>query len=206
MDDQYFTDSAPATDAELRQLHASARGHELEMWVSNRVFSGNRLDLGTRQLLAEAPALPAEGTFLDLGCGWGPLAVSMALEAPGARVWAVDVNTRALDLTRRNALANGVGDAVEVLPAAEALEVARGEGIRFDAIWSNPPVRIGKQALHQMLSDWLGLLAQDGSAHLVVQRNLGADSLMGWLIEQGWPARRLASKKGFRIIELRPQS
>lgn len=202
MEDQYFTDSAPATDGELRQVHVTARGRDLDMWVSNRVFSGGRLDLGTRQLLAEAPAVPADGTFLDLGCGWGPLAVTLSLEAPGATVWAVDVNTRALDLTQRNARANGAAG-VLALPAAEALERARTEGVRFDLIWSNPPVRVGKEALHQMLSDWLSLLADGGVAYLVVQRNLGADSLISWLQGQGWPAHKVASKKGYRIIEVR---
>jgi len=202
VEDQYFTDSAPATDDELRQVHVTARGRDLDMWVSDRVFSGSRLDLGTRQLLTEAPEPPSSGTFLDLGCGWGPLAVTLSLEAPAATVWAVDVNTRALDLTRRNALANGAAGVV-ALPAGEALERARTEGVRFDLIWSNPPVRIGKQALHQMLGDWLLLLADEGVAYLVVQRNLGADTLVNWLRDEGWSAARIASKKGYRIIEVR---
>lgn len=204
MDDQYFTDQEPATADQLRTLHLGVRGLDLRMQVSDRVFSGSRLDLGTRQLLAEAPALPGSGTFLDLGCGWGPLAVTMAQESPGGRVWAVDVNTRALDLARRNASANGVGDRIEVARAEEALEAARTQGVRFDVIWSNPPVRIGKDAMHTMLTDWLSLLAGDGVAHLVVQRNLGADSLIAWLDAEGFPASKIASKKGYRIIEVHP--
>lgn len=201
MNEQYFTDQAPASDAEARQLRVSARGHELTMRVSPKVFSSSRLDLGTRQLLAEAPELPGRGTLLDLGCGWGPLAVVMGLESPGASVWAVDVNTRALDLTERNAGANGAAN-VSAMDAGEALGRARSEGVRFDAIWSNPPVRVGKEAMHRMLSDWLSLLAPGGAAYLVVQRNLGADSLVAWLVSQGMAARRYASKKGYRIIEV----
>lgn len=205
MDDQYFTDQAPAGTDELRTLHLGVRGLDLEMRVSDRVFSGSRLDLGTRQLLAEAPAVPTSGTLLDLGCGWGPLAVVMAAESGDARVWAVDVNSRALDLARRNAVANGVGDRMEVAHAGEALERARRDGVRFDLIWSNPPVRIGKDAMHTMLTDWLSLLSEDGVAHLVVQRNLGADSLITWLNSEGFPAAKTASKKGYRIIEVRPR-
>ncbi len=201
MNEQYFTDQAPASDAEARQLRVSARGHELTMRVSPKVFSSTRLDLGTRQLLAEAPELPGRGTLLDLGCGWGPLAVVMGLESPGADVWAVDVNTRALDLTERNAGANGAAN-VSAMDAGEALERARSEGVRFDAIWSNPPVRVGKEAMRRMLSDWLSLLAPGSAAYLVVQRNLGADSLVAWLVSQGMAARRYASKKGYRIIEV----
>lgn len=202
MDTQYFTDSAPAADDELRTLSVRARGRELAMLASSRVFSGRRLDLGTAQLLDKAPEPPSTGTFLDLGCGWGPLAVVLGLKAPDADVWAVDVNSRAVDLTARNARANGAAN-VRALPAEEALESARREGVRFDLIWSNPPVRIGKGALHQMLTDWLSLLAPDGAAELVVQRNLGADTLAAWLSAEGFPTRGIASKKGYRILEVR---
>ncbi|MCI1641248.1 MAG: class I SAM-dependent methyltransferase [Actinomyces sp.] len=203
MDDQYFTDSAPADEDELRTLTVRTRGRELRMQTSGRVFSSHRLDLGTAQLLDKAPAPPPSGRFLDLGCGWGPLAVVLALEAPRAEIWAVDVNSRAVDLTARNAAANGASG-VRALPAAEAFERARRDGLRFDLIWSNPPVRIGKASLHRMLADWLALLAEGGAAYLVVQRNLGADSLRAWLDESGLPTRTVASKKGYRILEVRP--
>ena len=203
MDEQYFTDSAPASADETHVIDVSARGFDLSMRVSSRVFSGSKLDLGTRQLLSVAPDLPEDGTFLDLGCGWGPIATVMSLEAPGAVVWAVDVNSRALDLTARNAQAHGVSG-VRVLKADEALATSVESGTRFDVIWSNPPVRIGKEAMHDMLASWLGRLAPSGVAYLVVQRNLGADSLITWLNGQGFEASKFASKKGFRIIEVRP--
>ena len=111
MDEQYFTDSAPASADETRLIEVSARGFDLSMRVSSRVFSGSKLDLGTRQLLSVAPDLPEGGNFLDLGCGWGPIATVMSRESPQSTVWAVDVNSRALDLTQRNAAANGAGRA-----------------------------------------------------------------------------------------------
>lgn len=201
MDKQYFSDSPVADDSELHLLEVTARGYDLQMWVTDQVFSGSKLDLGTRQLLSEAPELPASGNFLDLGCGWGPIAVTMALESSDADVWAVDVNSRALALTKRNAQVNGTPN-VTALKADEALEAARQTGRRFDVIWSNPPIRIGKVALHEMLTDWLALLSEEGRAYLVVQKNLGADSLISWLNAQGWPALKIASKKGYRIIEV----
>ena len=203
MDEQYFTDSAPASADETHVIDVSVRGFDLSMRVSSRVFSGSQLDLGTRQLLSVAPDLPEDGTFLDLGCGWGPIATVMSLEAPGAVVWAVDVNSRALDLTARNAQAYGASG-VRVLKADEALAASVESGTRFDVIWSNPPVRIGKEAMHEMLASWLGRLAPSGVAYLVVQRNLGADSLITWLNGQGFEASKFASKKGYRIIEVRP--
>ena len=203
MDEQYFTDSAPASADETHVIDVSVRGFDLSMRVSSRVFSGSQLDLGTRQLLSVAPDLPEDGTFLDLGCGWGPIATVMSLEAPGAVVWAVDVNSRALDLTARNTQAHGASG-VRVLKADEALAASVESGTRFDVIWSNPPVRIGKEAMHEMLASWLGRLAPSGIAYLVVQRNLGADSLITWLNGQGFEASKFASKKGYRIIEVRP--
>ena len=203
MDEQYFSDSSPATADEVRTIEVSARGFDLSMRVSSRVFSGSKLDLGTRQLLEIAPDLPKGGTFLDLGCGWGPIATIMSLESPNATVWAVDVNSRAVDLTQRNAQANGAS-AVRALKAEEALAVSQESDTCFDVIWSNPPVRIGKEAMHEMLLAWLDRLAPSGVAYLVVQRNLGADSLIAWLNGQGLKASKFASKKGFRIIEVRP--
>ena len=205
VEQQYFSDSPVANDDELQLLEVTSRGFDLQMWVSDQVFSGSKLDLGTRQLLAVAPELPEEGNFLDLGCGWGPIAVSMGLESPKATVWAVDVNSRALALTTRNSQVNGTPN-VHPLKADEALEQAHATDTRFDVIWSNPPIRIGKEALHTMLTNWLSLLAEDGRAYLVVQKNLGADSLISWLNSQGWPSAKIASKKGYRIIEVCPQA
>ena len=133
--------------------------------------------------------------MLDLGCGWGPIALGIALHAPGARVDAVDVNDRALALCRDNARALGVADRVRVL-RPEAVEADR----RYDQIWSNPPIRVGKEALHALLLTWLPRLVPGGLARLVVGKNLGADTLQRWLVEQGHPTRRVASAKGFRVL------
>ena len=73
--------------------------------------------------------------------------------------------------------------------------------LRFDEIWSNPPIRIGKDALHELLLLWLPRLKPDGVAWLVVGKNLGADSLAKWLTAQGWLTEKLASAKGFRILK-----
>src|SRR3712207_2729827 len=151
-------------------------GREVSLATSGGVFSHDRLDLGTRVLLRTVPDPPATGDLLDLGCGWGPLALTMAAAAPRARVWAVDVNPRALDLTRRNAAAAGVTGVRAVAPDDVPDDVA------FAAMWSNPPIRIGKPQLHALLLRWLPRLAPDGEAYLVVQRNLGADSLHTWLV------------------------
>jgi 16S rRNA (guanine1207-N2)-methyltransferase len=161
------------------------------------VFSAQRIDPGTKVLLLEAPPPPPAGDLLDLGCGYGPIALTMAFRAPGATVWAVDVNERAVDLTRANAAAAGLRNVRAVTPDAVPADV------RFSAIWSNPPIRIGKAALHDLLTGWLGRLADDGHALLVVQKHLGADSLQRWLEQQGWQATRRASRMGYRVLQVR---
>ena len=164
------------------------------MLTDRGVFSHGHLDTGTSLLLREAPAPPPVGPLLDLGCGSGPIALALAKRSPHATVWAVDTNERARSLTVANAERNGVGN----LRVAAPDEVP--DELEFGAIWSNPPIRIGKAALHELLLDWFPRLAPDGHAVLVVQKHLGADSLQRWLGSQGFPTERIASKAGFRLL------
>ena len=161
------------------------------------VFSGERVDAGTVELLRAVPAPPDWGDLLDLGCGYGPIAVAMARRSPGATVWAVDINQRAVGLVGENAARLGLSN----LRAAQPDQVPAG--LRFAAIWSNPPIRIGKTALHALLLEWLGRLQPDGRAWLVVHKHLGADSLVPWLAAQGHHTTKAASRKGYRILEVR---
>jgi 16S rRNA (guanine1207-N2)-methyltransferase len=167
-----------------------------ELATDSGVFSPGRLDPGTRLLLEAAPRPPAAGQLLDLGCGYGPLAIALAVSSPGARVWAVDVNRRALELCAANAAAAGATNLTAVGPGDQALPA------RFELIWSNPPIRIGKQALHQLLGRWLARLAPGAAGYLVVQRNLGSDSLQRWLAGQGWAADRIAARAGYRVLRV----
>jgi len=199
--EHYFT-SSPATEAAERTHVFTIRGRRHEVRTASGVFSGDRLDKGTQVLLDHVPEPPAKGTFLDLGCGWGPVALALADASPQAQVLATDINTRALELTARNAAAAGHTRVRAVEAGALAAEL-RDSGLRLDLIWSNPPVRVGKEALHELLLTWLPLLADDGEAWLVVGRNLGADPLARWLSEQGWMVERAASSKGFRVLRVR---
>ena len=171
------------------------------MTTAGAVFSANHLDRGTQVLLSHVPDPPASGVFLDLGCGWRPIALALADAAPEATVLAVDINERAVDLAARNASAAGLGN-VRALTADDLLAELRSSGLKVDLIWSNPPVRIGKEALHSLLLTWLALLSYNGEAWFVVQKNLGADSLAAWLNSQNWNVTRAASSKGFRILHV----
>jgi 16S rRNA G1207 methylase RsmC len=192
----HYFDAAPAIASKPRIVHLHVGELALELQADRGVFGSRGVDLGTRVLLNEAPAPPPEGNILDLGSGYGPIAIALARQAPRARIWAVDVNERAIELTKTNAAAAAVPNVTACSPDEVPDEV------RFVAIYSNPPVRVGKAALHELLERWLGRLAVGGRAYLVVQRNLGADSLATWLTAQGFQVQRLKSKKGYRILQL----
>jgi 16S rRNA G1207 methylase RsmC len=192
----HYFDPAPVVASKPRTVHLHARDLALELQADRGVFGSRGIDLGTRVLLNEAPEPPPQGDILDLGSGYGPIAIALARWAPRARVWAVDINQRALELTRLNAAAAAVPNVTAAAPGDVP------DGVLFDAIYSNPPVRVGKAALHDLLVKWLGRLRPGGRAYLVVQRNLGADSLAAWLAAQGYQVQRLKSKKGYRILQV----
>jgi 16S rRNA (guanine1207-N2)-methyltransferase len=196
--DHYFT-ARPASPDERRVRTVTLGGQELDVETAGGVFSPDHVDLGTDVLLRSVPVPPPGGDLLDLGCGWGPIALSLALASPGARVWAVDVNERALDLVRRNAERLGCTNVVATTPD----EVP--DDVRFAAVWSNPPIRVGKAELHALLLRWLPRLAPGADAHLVVAKNLGADSLQRWVAQTlagTADVERVASAKGFRVLRV----
>jgi 16S rRNA G1207 methylase RsmC len=191
--DHYFSPE-PAAPDRTQTVEFAAGGREYALTASAGVFSHQRLDPGTAVLLRKAPLPgPRGGTYLDLGCGYGPIAMVLAHTSDKATVYAVDVDTRALDLVRANARALNLSDRVHTdVP----------DDVQFDEIWSNPPVRIGKDALHALLLAWLPRLVPGGSAWLVVARHLGADSLQTWLTTEGWSVGRHASQKGYRVFQV----
>jgi 16S rRNA G1207 methylase RsmC len=197
----HYFDAEPAGPERRQRVTATVWGHELSLLTAGGVFAAEGLDRGTAVLLRESDPPTGTPRVLDLGCGYGPIALSVALACPGATVDAVDVNERALALCRDNARAHGVLDRVRVLRPEDA-----DPTVRYDLIWSNPPIRIGKAALHELLLTWLARLGPDGEARLVVAKNLGADTLQRWLTEQGYTVERAGSSKGFRVLVVRRSS
>ena len=202
VDEHYFTPS-PATDDRRFPLQVRLAGRDLDLVSSASVFSGHGLDKATAVLLARLDEItppPPSATIVDLGCGWGPITLTAALLHPDAQIWAVDVSERARELTAENARRAGLTNVHVISPEQVP------EGFAPDAIWSNPPIRIGKQALHALLLEWTARLAPQGTAALVVGKILGADPLARWLDEQ-LPQRevaKVASAKGFRVLEVGP--
>ncbi len=198
MSDHYFC-TDPAVSPSYAQVSTRVWGHDLHLVTATGVFAHGRVDKGTAVLTGAAEPRVDVTSVLDLGCGWGLLATAVALHRPAARVWAVDVNERARILAAANAERAGVADRVQV---AAPDEVPGHQ--RFDELWSNPPIRIGKPAVRALLSRWLPRLDPDGRALLVIGKNLGADSYHRWLGEAGYATQRIASSKGFRVLEVRP--
>jgi 16S rRNA (guanine1207-N2)-methyltransferase len=200
MSSGHYFDPEPGSRSVEREITLALPDLSLRFVTDTGVFSGDRVDPGTKLLLLEGPAPSAEhGPMLDLGCGYGPIAVAIARRCPEATVWAIDVNERARHLCRRNAESAGVGDRV-LVAAPDAVD----PDVVFGQIWSNPPIRIGKTALHELLISWLERLHPDGSAHLVVSRHLGADSLARWLTDRGFEVERRRSRMGYRLLDVRP--
>ena len=201
MNDQYFSEQ-PTSASSPTSFTLEVGDRSLELVTDAGVFSRGRLDKGTRVLLEHAPGASGAtgerpgpggpGHLLDLGCGYGPIALTLAARRRRSTVWAVDVNDRALDLTRRNAEAAGLGNVHACRP-----EEVPGD-LRFAGLWSNPPIRSGKAALHELLLQWLPRV--DGPSYLVIARNLGSDSLARWLVDQGYSVERLSSHAGFRVL------
>jgi len=191
----YFTER-PGAARHPRSVHLVLPDLHLELETDSGMFSPTRVDPGTRLLLDTAPPPPDSGDLLDLGCGYGPLALVLAARSPGARVWAVDVNTRALELCAKNAEHAGLSNVRCVQPGDPGIPEA------FQLIWSNPPVRIGKAALQALLATWLARLRPGGAAFLVIQRYLGADSLQRWLTQPAWTAERFAARSGYRVLQV----
>ena len=195
--EQYFT-ASPGAASRPGSVPLTVDGATFELTTDRGVFSGERIDPGTRVLLDVLPHLDGlpEGALVDVGCGYGPIALTLAARHPGRQVVAVDVNERARELCASNARLARL--AVDVHAPDDV-----PTDLRVAAVVSNPPIRVGKAVLHELLTSWLDRLVDGGEAWLVVHQHLGAGSLADWLGEQGWAVEKVKSKKGYRILRVR---
>ena len=195
---EHYFSKAPAGERKLKEVSFSVGGREITARASTGTFSSGGLDKGTKVLLSQSNLFPKSGNVLDLGCGWGPIALAIATICPDSRVWAIDVNARSVELTQQNAESLGLKNVESLL--ADALPA----DLKFKEIWSNPPIRIGKAELHELLRKYLGRLLPGGRSMLVVQKQLGAESLMKWLSEEfaNCSVNKAHADKGYWVIEL----
>lgn len=196
MSGEHYFSEQPTGEFKPKKIFTAINGSRAELFTAGGTFSPDHMDTGTAILLEHAGEAPNLGNLLDLGCGWGPIALTLAAKNSEATVWAVDVNERSLELTRMNAQKLGLENIrvvhVDDVPA----------DIEFTGIWSNPPIRVGKEALHTILQTWLPRLAEECEAYLVVSKDLGADSLLKWMQSEfsNLQSERIETAKGFRIL------
>ena len=197
-DNHYFA-SSPEGPLVTREITVNLNGNKTQVLTAGGIFSPEHIDQGTQVLLSHIEAANPTGTFLDIGCGWGPIALALALHSPKATIYAIDVNERSLELTKMNADKLGITNIIVCKPEDVPDDVV------FDEIWSNPPIRVGKKVLHEILDLWINKLVRGGTARLVVQKNLGSDSLHKWLVEEFSPefeSTRIDSSKTFRVLKV----
>jgi 16S rRNA (guanine1207-N2)-methyltransferase len=198
MSGEHYFSQQPASEQRLTSVSFEVNGQTFDVTASTGTFSSTRLDAGTKVLLDQFENFPQSGDVLDIGCGWGPISLAIAKASPDTRVWALDVNQRSLDLVRKNAakydLKNITACTQDELP----------ETVRFQAIWSNPPIRVGKKVLHELMLRFIPRLERGGEAMLVVQKQLGAESFQKWLQENfsDHQVSRHAIDKGYRVIRV----
>ena len=196
MSGEHYFSEQPTGEFKPKKIFTAIDGQRVELFTAGGTFSPDHMDTGTAILLEHADQAPSTGNLLDLGCGWGPIALTLAKKNPEATVWAIDVNERSLELTRMNAeklgLANIRAVHIDDVPA----------DLKFTGIWSNPPIRVGKEALHEILTKWLVRLEDECEAYLVVSKDLGAESLLKWMQTEfeNLQSERIETAKGFRII------
>jgi 16S rRNA G1207 methylase RsmC len=198
-EDHYFSQE-PSSPLKPKSIQIPVAGVLEQVTTASGTFSPQQLDFGTEVLIEQMALAPEDGNLLDLGCGWGPIALNLAKMRPSSKVWAVDVNTRSLELTESNARSLSLTNITTALPEQVPAEMS------FSGIWSNPPIRIGKKQLHELLLMWLPRLEPGGEAYLVVQKNLGSDSLQNWLTQElstGFEVSRYTSIKTYRVIKVR---
>jgi 16S rRNA G1207 methylase RsmC len=200
MSSEHYFSETPGSDFNPKEIRVEINGVVVSVETAGGIFSPDHIDQGTAVLLEHLDKVPPGGNLIDVGCGWGPIALSLASRAPHATVWAIDVNERSLELTKRNAARLGLTN----------VNVCRPEDVpadlEFEGIWSNPPIRVGKVELHSILQTWLPRLADGAESYLVVQKNLGADSLHRWLeaeLPAGFKTIRVDTSKSFRILRVK---
>ena len=201
-EDHYFS-KEPSSPLKPKTIQIPVAGELVDVTTASGTFSPQQLDFGTEVLIEQMDLAPVSGNLLDLGCGWGPIALNLGQLRPNTKVWAVDVNTRSVELTQANAKNLGISNITALLPEQVPAD------LRFSGIWSNPPIRVGKKELHNLLLMWLPRLETGGEAYLVVQKNLGSDSLQKWLTEElvnGYEVSRYTSIKTYRILKVKKNS
>jgi 16S rRNA (guanine1207-N2)-methyltransferase len=198
MVEEHYFSSDPAAPKKTVNVLLEVAGTEIPIEAASGTFSSSKLDAGTAVLLKQDSHFPKDGNVLDIGCGWGPIGISIARISTETQVYGIDINQRSIEQSNLNAASLGLQN----YWAMHSKDLP--QDIKFSGIWSNPPIRVGKKVLHELMETFIPRLEPGGKAMLVVQKNLGADSFQRWL-SVTFPeteVSRVATSKGYRVISV----
>lgn len=195
MSDHYYS-SKPETAHDRQMLSVDLRGFSLKLTSDAGVFSKNGVDYGSRVLI-NAMDLTGAKAILDVGCGYGPIGITAAKLVPDAIVTMLDINERAVELARHNAIQNQVSSNT-VIKQSDRLEAVRHQ--MFDVILTNPPIRAGKEIVHSIFEQAYEQLRVGGTLWIVIQKKQGAPSAKEKLSSMFKYVEEVTKDKGYRIF------
>lgn len=190
----YYTDNKELSSCK-KQFTVFFEKESFEFVTDNGVFSKNSLDYGSYALLRNIYRSELGNTLLDLGCGWGPIGIILKHYNPSINVYAVDVNSRAVDLTRENALLNKMNINTYLCEDIETLNVS------FDSVILNPPIRAGKKTIYNLYRKSFNVLNDNGKLIIVIQKKQGAESSLNELKKLFNNVEILEKDKGYYVIQ-----
>ena len=191
MSKMYYAEDPDATH-DIHELRVELLGQKMTFLTDAGVFSKKMVDFGS-QLLLKCLEVNQGETVLDLGCGYGPLGLSLA-KAYGVQATMVDINNRALDLARQNAERNKVEATIFQSNIYEQVEGT------FDHVISNPPIRAGKQVVHEIIEKSIDYLVDGGDLTIVIQKKQGAPSAKNKMEEVFGNCEVVKKDKGYYIL------
>lgn len=196
MAEQYF-ETNPNSEHNIKEWKFTLLDNELKFQSDNGVFSKNTVDFGSRVLISafDEPVIP-EGEILDLGCGYGPIGLSIAKKFPDRQITMSDVNERALELAKTNAELNDIEN-IEIIESSVYDKISK----KFAAILTNPPIRAGKEIVSAMVSDASKHLIDGGSIWVVIQKKQGAPSVKKLMQETFNNVEVVKKDKGYYILK-----
>jgi len=193
---EHYYSNKPQTESKPRQWKFTLLGFEFKFETDAGVFSKSEVDFGSRVLIDAFEMPEVEGDVLDVGCGYGPIGLSIAKANPERFVHMMDINSRAVQLAKKNADLNGVQN-VRIF---ESDGLAALDDVKVAAILTNPPIRAGKETIFRFYDDSYKKLVENGELWVVIQKKQGAPSTLNHLEEMFSEVDVVEKKKGYWII------
>lgn len=195
--DHYYS-TKPTSKSDRQKMKTQIGGYDFTLLTDSGVFSKNKVDTGSEVLIkaAQTSVFPS-GKLLDLGCGYGTIGLALAKTFSNRQIEMVDVNERALQLAKDNAVLNEVKNVV----IYQSNIFSHVTHQKFAGIISNPPIRAGKKVVHQILEEAYDYLTDGGKLQIVIQKKQGAPSARRKMEEVFGNVDRISLEKGYWVLQ-----